>query len=93
MWTCRLIAGWIPAAERSDINFLTSGATDENSTGGSGAPPPSSSASTGASANAGEAATLREVVLWPFDRGESRGKLKVVTLRIGVDELLTLSYR
>ena len=37
--------------------------------------------------------TLDEVVLWPFDRGESRGKLKVVTMRIGVDELLTLSYR
>ena len=34
-----------------------------------------------------------DLVLWPFDRGESRGKLKVVTMRISVDELLVLSYR
>ena len=39
------------------------------------------------------AASTFEYVLWPFDRSESRGKLKVVTVRLASDKILTLGFR
>jgi len=65
----RVMAGWVPSAERYDLNFLTR------------------------AGSASKQSLVSNVVLWPFDRGESRGKLKVITMRISVDELLVLSYR
>ncbi|GAX85071.1 hypothetical protein CEUSTIGMA_g12491.t1 [Chlamydomonas eustigma] len=35
----------------------------------------------------------QDLVLWPFDRGESRGKLKAVVIRLSIDEMLVLSFR
>ncbi len=136
-----MVAGWIPASERQDINFLTAGGAVTPSaevnltTGGSGssssstttlaetsgspiwqqgvelsqtaASDPLSSASSldsspntspGPNVSMAELQSMagvesKDVVLWPFDRGESRGKLKAITVRVNADELLVLSYR
>jgi hypothetical protein len=39
------------------------------------------------------ATTTRRYLLWPFDRPESRGKLKGITIRIAGDKLLILGFR
>ena len=107
-----MFAGWIPASERYDINFLTqqhngtnrtdaSQSTYEDSpaanttTAGSPDGGPAANTTTAGSSDSGQAAniTTTDLVLWPFDRGESRGKLKAATMRISADELLVLSYR
>lgn len=82
----RMLAGWVPASERYDINLLTqqyNGTSRTDAPGGTASDDGSPATNT----------TTMDLVLWPFDRGESRGKLKAATMRISVDELLVLSYR
>eukprot|EP00798_Chlamydomonas_sp_ICE-L_P003605 gene3605-13688_t len=44
-------------------------------------------------ANKGGLSSSTDFVLWPFDRGESRGKLKMITMRISPSQVLVLAFR
>lgn len=37
--------------------------------------------------------SVRKMVLWPFDRPESKGQLKALTMRLAPDSVLVLGYR
>ncbi len=75
----RILAGWVPAKERIHIDVLAETSVAAAAAAAAATPPPPPQ--------------RHELVLWPYDRGESRGKLRGVTLRISPTQLLVLGFR
>ena len=85
----RITAGWISAKERAHIDLLAPASTTVPPSSAT----PSATADSATSSATSSATKTYDLVLWPFDRGESRGKLRAATLRLSHDKVLVLGYR
>lgn len=75
----RILSGWVPASERVTLGLLDI------------ATPTTPTSAAGSAANSSE--VVRHFVLWPYDRPESKGQLKGVSLRLEDGKVLVLGYR
>lgn len=76
----RILSGWVPASERATL-----GLTDITASAAAATP------AAGSAANSSE--MVRRYTLWPYDRPESKGQLKGVSLRLEDGKVLVLGYR
>jgi hypothetical protein len=63
----RILAGWVPAAERAHITL--------------------------ADVAVGDQPQEHRFVLWPYDRAESKGRLRGVSIRLEDGKVLVMGYR
>lgn len=76
----RILSGWVPASERALL-----GLADVAALG---------AATSGSSTNATNSSkVVWQYTLWPYDRPESKGQVKGVSIRLEDGKVLVLGYR
>lgn len=94
----RAFLGWMPAPERRHVELsdVQAGVGTSSSTGTAQSPSPAAAAGSGTAAGVGGGggvSVTRDLVLWPYDRPESRGRLKALTIRLSETQLVVVAYK